>query len=83
MPEDEGASKLEAITVWGRARSILMGKSRGRNLIVLGVFLIFVGAIDDAIVRYVLHGSESYAMIFVVMGALAFGVGLGTYVGGD
>jgi len=74
--------------MWGRTKSILMGHSRGRNLIVLGVFLFAMAAVIDTIQKALVEAdndsnSIAIAAIFVFAGMIAFIAGIQDYRSGD
>ena len=58
---------------WKTVKNILKGKAKGSKLIVLGVFLVSIGAIIQITINAPVSG------VFYALGALAFGVGLGLY----
>jgi hypothetical protein len=85
MSRDESPSRIESLTVWGRARLILMGKSRGRNLIVLGIFLFFMAGVW-AVIDRLLAGPDaelSISAVFVMAGMIAFFAGIAEYRAGN
>ena len=45
------SSRWRGLTTWGKAKEILKGKSRGANLLVLGVFLLVMSGVSDALSR--------------------------------
>ena len=57
---------------WETTKKILSGKPRGSKLMVLGVFLVSLGVVLPA------FGLEG-GVVFIGIGSLAFGVGLGIY----
>ncbi len=77
--KEEQYSKLEGLTVWGRAKAILMGKSRSRNLLVLGIFLVVMSGVADAI-SYASGFPSEVGTTLRWLGVFAFGAGVATYV---
>ena len=73
------AAWLKSLTTWGKARKILSGKDRGRNVIVLAFFMFTIGTVVEFAGRLVLD-EDNIGMFFIVLGAIAFGVGLGAYL---
>ncbi len=67
----EQGSKLENLTVWGRAREILGGRSRSVNMLVLGIFLVAMSGIVDALGQ-IASFESSVSIVFVMMGMAAF-----------
>src|SRR5207245_2154027 len=46
---EKRASRWEGLTVWGKAKAILSGKSRGANLVILAIFLVSASGVTDAL----------------------------------
>jgi hypothetical protein len=79
--EDERPSRIEGLTVWGRAKSILMGRSRGRNLIVLGVFLLVLAGAFSIVNRLLFsETSSSISYPFIIVGIIAIMWGMQRYL---
>lgn len=79
--EGERQSKIEGLTAWGRTRAILQGKSRGRNLIVLGVFLFVLAGVFGIINRLLFDDTDSsMSFPFVFAGILAIMWGMQRYL---
>ena len=57
---------------WKTAKNILKGKPKGSKLIVLGVFLVSIGAVLASL------GSIVW-IIFIMLGSMAFGAGVAVY----
>lgn len=68
-------------TPWGEARRILKGKSRGANLIVLGVFFIIIGGtIESGSIPQI---SREAGTTMRTLATLLIGFGIGTYASGS
>lgn len=61
---------------WKTARDILRGKARGSKLIILGVFMVSIGA---ALVIAFSTGGLTAAMFFFILGQFAFMRGVWLY----
>ena len=83
MSTDEKPSRIEGLTVWGRAKSILMGTSRGRNLIVLGVFLFFMAGVWATIDKVLGREETGIYAIFIMAGMISFMAGIADYRAGN
>ena len=60
---------------WKTARDILKGKAKGSKLIVLGVFMVSIGAVIQLTTNSPASGP------FYFLGAMAFGAGIAVYRG--
>ena len=58
---------------WKTAKDILKGKAKGSKLIILGVFLVSIGAVIE-----ITFGSSASGA-FYVLGAMAFTAGIAVY----
>jgi len=79
---EKRASRWEGPTLWGKAKAILSGKSRGANLVILALFLVFASGVSDAVTSRLGFPSEAGATLRV-FAALSFGAGIVSYVRGD
>lgn len=59
---------------WKTAKDILSGKAKGSKLIVLGVFMVSVGAV------LTIFYPASYGSAFVMLGIFAFIMGVSLYM---
>lgn len=80
--DDERPSRLEGLTIWGRAKAILLGKSRGRNMLVLGIFLVVISGIADAMSATTGIPTETGTTLRM-LGIIAFVWGGMLYMRGD
>ncbi len=80
--ESERPGRLEGLTVWGRAKTILLGKGRGRNMLVLGVFLVVMSGIADALSSTARVPTEAGSTLRM-LGIIAFVWGGMLYLRGD
>jgi hypothetical protein len=78
----EQPSKLEALTIWGRAKAILLGRSRSRNLLVLGVFLVVMGGATDVLSKTSGLPTETGSTLRI-LGVIAFVWGGMAYIRGE
>jgi len=65
-------------TPWGQADRILKGKSKGANLIVLGIFMIIIGGIVES--GTVPSISREAGTTLRTLAILVVGFGIGSYL---